>query len=50
MLTQCRKMTELLEKFGWENIDHPLYSPDLVPSDIHLFSKMKLIWAELHSE
>ncbi|GFT13461.1 histone-lysine N-methyltransferase SETMAR [Trichonephila clavipes] len=23
--------------FGWEQIDHPPYSPDLAPSDFHLF-------------
>jgi histone-lysine N-methyltransferase SETMAR len=28
-------------KTGWENLDHPQYSPDLAPSDFHLFSKMK---------
>jgi histone-lysine N-methyltransferase SETMAR len=35
------KMTKLLEKFGWENFDHPPYSPDLAPSDFHLLTKMK---------
>jgi histone-lysine N-methyltransferase SETMAR len=30
-----------LEKFGWENLDHPTYSSDLAPSDFHLFSKLK---------
>jgi histone-lysine N-methyltransferase SETMAR len=28
-------------KTGWENLDNPLYSPDLAPSDFHLFPKMK---------
>ncbi|GFT90519.1 HTH_48 domain-containing protein [Trichonephila clavipes] len=27
--------------FGWEQIDHPPYSPDLAPSDFHLFSYLK---------
>jgi histone-lysine N-methyltransferase SETMAR len=31
----------LLEKFGWEVLDHPPYSPDLAPSDYHLFPKLK---------
>jgi hypothetical protein len=31
----------LLEKFGWEVFDHPPYSPDLAPSDYHLFPKLK---------
>jgi transposase len=26
---------------GWKILPHPPYSPDLEPSDFHLFSKMK---------
>jgi hypothetical protein len=33
------KATKLLEKFGWENLDHPPYSLHLAPSDFHLFAK-----------
>jgi hypothetical protein len=29
--------TLLLEKFKWEMLDHPPYSPDLVPSNSDLF-------------
>ena len=29
--------TALLEKFKWDILDHPPYSPDLAPSDCHLF-------------
>jgi len=32
-----------IKLFGWEIFDHPPYSPDLSPSDYHLFSKMK-VW------
>ncbi|KAJ4426715.1 hypothetical protein ANN_26513 [Periplaneta americana] len=32
---------ELLDQFGWEIFDHPPYSPDLAPSDFHLFTKLK---------
>lgn len=31
----------LLQRFGWEVFDHPPYSPDLAPSDFHLFPRMK---------
>jgi transposase len=31
----------LLEQFSWELFDHPPYSPDLIPSDYHLFSYLK---------
>jgi hypothetical protein len=31
----------LLEHFSWESFDHPPYSPDLTPSDCHLFTCMK---------
>jgi transposase len=37
----AEKATKLLEKFGWENLEHPPYSPDLAPSNFHLFPKMK---------
>ncbi|GBN44354.1 Histone-lysine N-methyltransferase SETMAR [Araneus ventricosus] len=33
---------ELLDKLGWEIYDHPPYSPDLAPSDFHLFLKLKV--------
>ncbi|GFV45555.1 mariner Mos1 transposase [Trichonephila clavipes] len=32
---------ELLNSFKWEVFPHPPYSPDLAPSDFHLFPKMK---------
>jgi transposase len=32
---------ELLEHFNWELFDHPPYSPDLTPSDYHLFTYLK---------
>jgi histone-lysine N-methyltransferase SETMAR len=31
----------LLEHFNWELSDHPPYSPDLTPSDYHLFTFLK---------
>jgi len=33
----------LIKLFNWEIFDHPPYSPDLAPSDHHLFTKMK-VW------
>jgi transposase len=32
----------LIRLFNWEIFDHPPYSPDLSPSDYHLFTKMKV--------
>ncbi|GBM19152.1 hypothetical protein AVEN_79873-1 [Araneus ventricosus] len=32
---------ELLDQFGWETFDYLPYSPDLSPSDFHLFLKLK---------
>jgi hypothetical protein len=32
----------LIKFFNWEIFDHPSYSPDLVPSDYNLFTKMKV--------
>jgi hypothetical protein len=31
----------LLEHFNWDLFDHPLYKPDLPPSDYHLFTYLK---------
>jgi hypothetical protein len=33
----------LIKLFSWEIFDHPPYSPDLTPSNYHLFIKMK-VW------
>jgi hypothetical protein len=30
-----------MENFNWELFDHPPYSPDLAPSDYHLFTYPK---------
>ena len=32
---------ELLASLGWEILPHPPYSPDLAPSDFHLFPRLK---------
>ena len=32
---------DLITSFRWEQIDHPAYSPDLGPSDFHLFLHLK---------
>jgi histone-lysine N-methyltransferase SETMAR len=31
----------MLQEFGWKVFEHPAYSPDLAPSDFHLFPKWK---------
>lgn len=33
--------SNLLHKFRWDIFDHPPYSPDLAPSDFHLFPQLK---------
>lgn len=37
----ARFMTDLLKDFGWDIVTHPPYSPDLAPSDYHLFTHLK---------
>ena len=31
----------VLDKFKWEQLEHPPYSPDMSPCDFHLFSPLK---------
>ncbi|KAG5310262.1 SETMR methyltransferase, partial [Pseudoatta argentina] len=38
--------TALLNQFSWDVLTHPPYSPDLAPSDYHLFTKLKESLAE----
>ena len=33
-------VTEKIAEFGWELLPHPPYSPDLAPSDYHLFRSL----------
>jgi len=43
---------KLVTTFGWEQIDHPPYSPDLAPSDFHLFLHLKSFLAgrQIHDD
>ena len=34
-------VSELLEKHGWQVLSHPPYSPDMSPSTLELFPKLK---------
>jgi histone-lysine N-methyltransferase SETMAR len=47
-------VSEVLEKYGRQVLPHPLYSPDMSPSDFDLFPKLKktTAWETLqkHSE
>ncbi|UYV71032.1 hypothetical protein LAZ67_8001474 [Cordylochernes scorpioides] len=38
----ARTTQTLLENFKWEIFTHPTYSPELAPSDFHLFPALKL--------
>jgi transposase len=42
------RTNSLIKLFNWEIFDHPPYSPDLAPSDYHLFTKMKVWLAIQH--
>uniref|UniRef100_A0A8C5RKU3 Transposase n=1 Tax=Laticauda laticaudata TaxID=8630 RepID=A0A8C5RKU3_LATLA len=41
----ANRTREVLNAFKWEIFPHPPYSPDLAPSDFHLFLRMKT-WLE----
>jgi histone-lysine N-methyltransferase SETMAR len=34
-------VSEILEKYGWQVLPHPPYSPDMSPQDFDLFPKLK---------
>jgi len=36
----AKLVKEMIEAFGWEILSHAAYSPDLAPSDYHLFASM----------
>jgi hypothetical protein len=37
----ARLTLQTIQKNGWELLSHPSYSPDLAPSDYHLFGPLK---------
>lgn len=37
----AKRTQDLIASFGWEQLDHPPYSPDLAPSDYHMFLHLK---------
>jgi histone-lysine N-methyltransferase SETMAR len=41
LITAANRTRELLGRYNWEVLDHPSYSPDLAPSDFHLFGPLK---------
>ena len=47
----ARMTSSKLEEFGWEKMPHPPYSPDIAPSDYHLFRSLQnhLVGKKLHS-
>ena len=42
------KIREVIGSFGWTTTSHSLYSPDLPPSDFHLFGLLKESLRERH--
>ena len=47
---RAKKTLEIIENFGWEVAPHPPYSPDLVPSDYHLFGPLKIIGTKISDD
>jgi len=45
---RIRQQCQNLETLNWEVLPHPAYSPNLAPSDYHLFSSMGHALAERH--
>ena len=40
----------LRDEFHWDTFDHPPYSPDLTPSDFHLFLRMEHLAGKRHAD
>ncbi|GFO01410.1 exosome component 10 [Plakobranchus ocellatus] len=40
-LRRSRVLQQWLQRYGWEILPHPAHSPDLAPSDFHLFGPLK---------
>ena len=38
---KCKVRSVILPSFKWDILDHPPFSPDLAPSDFHLFLQLK---------
>ena len=45
---KAKPVQDTIKTLGWEQLPHPLYSPDLASSDYHLFSSMGHALAEQH--
>lgn len=44
----AKPVKDALKSLGWDVLSHPPYSPDLAPSDYHLFASMGHALAEQH--
>ncbi|CAI6370152.1 unnamed protein product [Macrosiphum euphorbiae] len=40
-LTSIPDLSQSSTQFGWDVLDHPPYSPDVAPSDFHMFPALK---------
>jgi transposase len=45
---KAKPVKETIKSLGWDLLPHPPYSPDLAPSDYHLFSSMGHALKEQH--
>lgn len=42
-----KSLKKKVRDLGWDRLDQPAYSPDLAPSDYHLFRSMQIDLADI---
>ena len=52
LLHIAKRTKEAIKGYGWEVLPHPSYSPDLAPTDFHLFRSLSnaMCWVSFNND